>query len=189
METKEQAKDKETPSDAGVLSESPEEANAVRPSVELPFDLSKIDPKTLARADSLLEGTGFSIQKLADWANDQTLKTALIIENMPSKETVKAGIGEALSEMAKQAAARQQQMIQQGMPQGGSGANLGQIISLLSDSGGGVNEQMVKLQTELMRASIDNMKQGASNSKAITDAVVSRITQKAIGKTLDKITE
>lgn len=159
---------------------------------ELPFDISGIDPNKIKTADALLKGTGFSIKKFVDWANEQHVKTEFIIANMPSKETVKEGINEALTGMVKQAAARQQQILNQGGGQGGQGGGqmgLGQLLGLLGGGGGGVSDEMAKLQTELLRASIDNFKQGAINSKSIVDAVVQSITRKAVSKTLDKITD
>lgn len=189
-----QKQDKKAESDARVVSEPPEEAPSVGDSVELPFNLSKIDPKTLARADALLEGTGFSIQKLADWANEQTVKTAFIIENMPTKETVKAGISEALTDMTKQAAKNQKQAMHdaidrgempRGGDQGGGQMGIGQLLGLLG--GGGEDDEMKALQREMFKVNIEGMKAGIHMSNAITGAIVNKITGKAIGDVVEGI--
>lgn len=187
MAEKKQKKDKTDESDARVVSKSPEEEATLVDASELPFDLSAIDPKTIAKADAMLEGTGFSIAKLANWANEQHVKTELIIKNMPTKDTVEKGIKSAINDLARDAAARQREIIEKGgMPQGGSGMGLAQMLQLVG-GGGGEDEEMKKLQREMFRVNIDGMKSQMNMSNAITSAIVQKITGKAIGDTVAEI--
>lgn len=189
MAEKKQKKDKTTDGDPRVVSKSPEEDSGVGDITGLPFDLSKVDPKTLAKADTMLEGTGFSIQKLADWANEQHVKTEFIIKNMPTDETVEKALQKTLNKMAQQAAARQQQIIAQGgggqSGLGGAGGLIQMLPQLLGSSG--QDEDMKNLQKQMFQVNIDNMKANMGMAQAITNAVVQKITAKAIGDTVTEL--
>lgn len=156
---------------------------------KLPFDLSKIDPAKIQMA----EDAGIPIRGMLQWIMSTEGKLAaqgkalqLIIENMPNPKQIETAMRDAIHDFARQAPTTPTEGGQPGGQKQGGGSMENMFMKLmLSEGGGGSNAMMEKLQVELLTASIANMKADAANSRAITTAVVSQITGKAIKKAID----
>lgn len=177
---KENDKDK---ADVAVVVEPSEEVASSGDSGDLPFDLSNVDPKTLAKVDAMLEGTGFSIQKLANWANSMEFRVRAMQEEMP--EVVQKAMEQAIMKARNAEMQRMEQMRQQGGGGGGGGGTATLLREIISSGSGAMDEDMLNLQKEMMRMSIEGMKTDIGFSKAIKVALVSKITGKEIGKIIE----
>lgn len=140
-------KNEEDSSVPPVASESPKEIPSASDShrePDLPFDLRSIDQKTLAKADAMLEGTGFSIQKLANWANSVEIRLIGIQETLP--EQVQKGMMMFVEQQReKQLELARQNQAQGGYPMQGGGGMERMLLQQFLGGGGGEHSEVEKL--------------------------------------------
>ena len=164
-------------------SEKPETSRPDKTVVEEPkglFDIPKIPDKT----KKALKDLGFDIN--IDGALEQVNLWALSVEQrmqVMQKEMPKQVANELMriaEERQKQAIAQAQASGQTNIPQTqGFGGLLMQLAPRLLGGGGGMDEEMVKLNKEIMQMSIARMKADIGFTEAIKNAVVSKIAGKA----------
>ena len=145
------------------------------PLVSNPFDLSKLDPKTVAMAEKM----GIPLNAIMIYLNSVEERFRDIESTLPGK------VADAL----QQRAAQRQAQIQAAQPQqpqpparGGGGMDgipWGQILG----SGGGGNEGQAKLNAMAYSALDASIKQG----NAITAAVISKMTGKAVSEVVEDL--
>jgi len=138
------------------------------------------------KALNLAKRVGIDLKPIADWA----LSVEARLQVMAKKEDLQPAFEKVIENLRQKQMAQAQQMATtaggqgQGGGQGvgiGSLGSLGQLGQLLLGGGGGQDPEMAGLGKELIRASIDRMKREAGYAEKIVDAVVSKISAKAVG--------
>ena len=161
-----------------IPSEQPQEGDAEAPVI----DLKDFDPKKL----EFLEESGVPLKKLVDWVNTTDATLRAIKENLPQQ--VQTAMEQAIANAQRKQRIEYAQAVADGkVRQGGGGIGLGDILRLVGGGGGGGDAELLTLQKDMMRASIDNMKKDANASRLIVSAVVSKITGKAIGDVIKEL--
>ena len=134
------------------------------PSASNPFDLSKLDPKTVAMAEKM----GIPLNAIMIYLNSVEERFRDIESTLPGK--VADALQQRAAQRQAQAQAAQPQQTQQAK---GGGADLNTLLQLVAGGGGEQNSQLNQLAMESLRASINQ-------GNAITAAVISKITGKAV---------
>lgn len=136
--------------------------------------LQKIDPKQFEMATQVLP----VLPELVNYLAIQEKKVNFIIENMPTEEKVKGAFIEAIQNQQKALQAQTPQMTG-----GGGGLNITNLLPLLSQvmGGGGGDSDFSNLGKELMAVQIERMKHDMNFTDSIKNAIVSRLTSKAVG--------
>lgn len=154
--TVEQKSTKTTSNAITVAEQTPANAN--------PFDLSKMDPKAVAMA----EKAGIPLTQMMLYMNSVEERFRDIESTLPGK------VADALQQRAIQRQAAMQAAQPQQPQQQARGGGMDQIPwAQILGGGGGEDSPMQKLAMESLRASINQ-------GNAITAAVVSKITGKAV---------
>ena len=163
--------------------EDAETVPSEQPQAPMAFDLSKVDPEILKTADKM----GIPLGAIIQWANSVENRLQLMQDQMPQQ------IQQAMEQAIENARQKQIQQYRETVQQGGGSPTpgpgvmslLGQLAPLLG--GGGQDSEMVNLTKEMMKVNIESMKTDIGFSKAIKNALVAKITGKAIGSTAEKI--
>jgi len=141
----------------------------------MPFDLSKFDPDKIKMAEDL----GIPVGQILNWAGSVEARLVAIQKEMPAQ--IQGAMEAAIEKQREKQMAAMQQMSQQ-TPQGGGGGYGGIVTEILKEvrgGGGGYDEEMISITKQIMRANLDRMKQDASFTDAIKNAIVSKIAGKA----------
>jgi len=147
------------------------------------FDVSEIEKK-------IPKAFRGYIKPIVAWAQSVEQRFKAIEASMP--EQIKNAMGEAI----KEAQQRQFEAMKQNLPtQPGPGApmpggmNLGQIAQMLPYifGGGGQDSEMLEISKDLMRAQVERIKNDMGFTDAIKNAIVSKLTGKAVESALQKI--
>jgi len=145
----------------------------------LPFDLSQIDPEKIKLAEKM----GIPLQGILEWVLQTEARLTAIQEQLPHH------IQNAIEQVIKKAQAEQMQQFRgmqgQGMPQGGGGGMGLMDFFKMFGGGGGMDEELMQLNKDMMRMSIDRMKADIGFSDAIKQAVVTNIAGKAAKKLIE----
>jgi len=167
------------------LRAKPSEEISIEPIIPIPKMPAKV--KRVARDWGIdLGAIEQSFQSLNNYL--QTVEARLQV--MAKKEDLQPAFEKVIENLRQKQMAQAQQMATtaggqgQGGGQGvgiGSLGSLGQLGQLLLGGGGGQDPEMAGLGKELIRASIDRMKREAGYAEKIVDAVVSKISAKAVG--------
>lgn len=163
-----------------------------------PASTESVPPKTVDSAEilnqfvqgisedkiQLAEAAGIPVRPLLGWAVAVTAELQEIKKTLP--DTIKAKMGEAIQEAQQRAMAERQALAQTPQAEGGGGT-ISTILELLKTSGiagggGGMDEEMSKMLKEMMNLNILRMKQDMNFTDAIKNAIVSKITGKALGE-------
>ena len=173
----------EEPSET-VSSEQPQEAPSEAPVISL----EDFDPKKVAMAEEM----GIPIKKLVDWVNVTEVRLQILAKSMPNQEQMTKAMEQAIQNAQQRQREEYAKAVAEGrVPKGGGGGGigLGDILKIVGGGGGGSDEEMVKLTKDMMRVNIDAMKTDIGFSKAIKNALVAKITGKAIGEAAKSIIE
>lgn len=149
----------------------------------MPFTLS---PKQIRKAEAI----GLPVNELLQWATSVEQRFQII-----ARDVAKAP-ERVVDELQKRAQAAQQQRIQQmkqegvNPQQGGRGGSVIQALQLAQQSGilgggGGIDEEMMKMQKEIMSMSIQRMKADIDFTQTIKNAIVGKISAKAAASILE----
>lgn len=162
------------------VSEEPvQEPSAEENVPAMPFDLSQVDPEKLQMAEDL----GIPVRQIISWAISVEERFRSIEEGVP--EVVERAMNRAVERARERHARAIQQRIPQGggqgQPQGGRQLGLGDILNVIGGSGGGsADEEMLGLTKEMMKLNIESMKADLGFTRAIKNAMVTRIAGEAV---------
>jgi len=134
----------------------------------------------------MAEELGIPVGQILNWMNTVEVRFQAIEENMPEQ------IQNAMSKAIENAQTKQREAYAKAMqegkdPQGqGGGQGLGQLMRFLPMlmGGGGQDSEMAALTKEMMKVNIESIKTDIGFSKAIKNALVSKITGEAISKAM-----
>ena len=165
-----------------VPSEQPKEA----PSPAMPIDLSKLDPKKVKMAEDL----GIPVGQIINWMGTVEARFNAIQEQMPQQ------IQQAMEQAIQNAQQRQREeyvkAAKEGrVPQGGGGGGFfGALLEkAVLGGGGGADEEMMQLTKDMMKLNMESIRTDISFSKALKNALVSKVAGKAIGEAAKNIIE
>ena len=168
-----------------VPSEQPQEGVAQAPVISL----EDFDPKKVAMAEEM----GIPIKKLVDWVNVTEVRLQILAKSMPNQEQMTKAMEQAIQNAQQRQREEYAKAVADGtISKGGGGGGIGEAIKFFKEiggGGGGQDEEMMKLTKEMMRVNIDAMRTDIGFSKAIKNALVAKITGKAIGETAKSIIE
>lgn len=166
--TQKMSNNEEAGTDTAVSTEQPQ--NALPESIDQ--ILNKISPEKLAMAEKF----GLPLGELITYLRINEKKIEYIVNNIPDKGEIDK-LNTSLSKLSKLTTAPQTQA-------GGGGNMFAQFLPMLAQmglSGGGENE----LAKQLMNMQLDRMKVDMAFTDAIKNALVSRLTSKAVDKVAD----
>lgn len=174
-----------TKTDPSVSEKQTQEA----PTEAMPFDLSKIDPKKLKLAEEM----GIPVGQLIAWASSVEQRLQVMQDEMPQKT---AQILMRIAEQRRQEQIKQMQENPQLAKRGGM-SDLMQIAAMFGGGGaGGMDEEMMSLNKELMKASVQRIKQdivlGAKRADmdiSLAEAIKGLVIRKVAEKTVAGIVE
>ena len=139
-------------------------ATEAMPSASSPFDLSKLDQKTVAMAEKM----GIPLNAIMIYLNSVEERFRDIESTLPGK------VADALQQRAAQRMAEAKAAQPQNpQPPASGGGGWEQYLPMILGGGGGETSELNKLAMESLRASINQ-------GNAITAAVISKITGKAV---------
>ena len=156
-----------------------------QPKEVTPFDLSKVDPKKVKLAEEM----GIPVGQIITWAQTVEARLNAIQENLPQQ--VQTAMEQAIENARQKQIQQYKETVQTGGGSAPPGAGvmslLGQLAPLLG--GGGADQEMMNLTKEMMKLNMESIRTDISFSKALKNALVSKVAGKAIGEAAKSIIE